>query len=78
MVTKGMYGVLDVLGSAGELLTSPEEADAVYCIMIGTLPPGVSVPLHHSEPGEVLSGDRKPIVPGAPPQVPASDHGRTS
>jgi len=46
IVKKGPYGVLDVLGPTIEFLTSPEEADAVYCIFKGTIPPGVSVPLH--------------------------------
>jgi quercetin dioxygenase-like cupin family protein len=33
-----------------EFLNSPDEKDAAYCIMISTIPPGVSVPLH-SHPG---------------------------
>src|SRR5258708_19543785 len=44
VVNKGT--VLDVCGPTVEFLNSPEETDAVYCIMIGTIPPGVSVPLH--------------------------------
>jgi quercetin dioxygenase-like cupin family protein len=43
---KGMDGVLDVFGPTVEFLTSPSEAEAVYCVMRGTIPPGVSVPLH--------------------------------
>jgi quercetin dioxygenase-like cupin family protein len=46
IVNRGMYGVLDVLGPTVEFLTSPDETDAVYCVMIGTIPPGISVPLH--------------------------------
>jgi quercetin dioxygenase-like cupin family protein len=45
IVNKGMYGALDVFGPTIEFLTSPEEVDA-YCVMIGTIPPGISVPLH--------------------------------
>jgi quercetin dioxygenase-like cupin family protein len=44
VVTRGTYGVLDVLGPTIELLTPTE--NALYCVMLGTLPPGVSVPLH--------------------------------
>jgi quercetin dioxygenase-like cupin family protein len=46
IVNRGMYGVLDVLGPTVEFLTPPEEAGAVYSVMKGTIPPGVSVPLH--------------------------------
>jgi quercetin dioxygenase-like cupin family protein len=46
VVNKGINRVLDVGGPTVEFLNSPEETDAVYCIMIGTIPPGVSVPLH--------------------------------
>jgi quercetin dioxygenase-like cupin family protein len=46
IVDRRTYGVLDVLGPTLELLTSPEETGAVYCVMMGTVPPGVSVPLH--------------------------------
>jgi quercetin dioxygenase-like cupin family protein len=50
VVNRGMYGVLDVLGPTVEFLTPPEETDAVYCVIKGTIPPGVSVPLHsHSD-----------------------------
>lgn len=50
IVNKGMYGVLDVFGPTVEFLTSPSGADAVNCVMMGTIPPGVSVPLHsHSD-----------------------------
>jgi quercetin dioxygenase-like cupin family protein len=59
IVSKGTYGVLDVLGPTVEFLTSPLESDAVYCVMRGTIPPGVSVPLHsHAdvESFNVISG----------------------
>lgn len=54
-----MYGILDVLGPTIEFLTSPEETDAVYCVMKGTIPPGISVPLHSHADAEsffLLSG----------------------
>jgi len=41
---------LDVFGPRIEFFTSPEEADGTYCVMMGTIPPGVAVPLHsHSD-----------------------------
>jgi quercetin dioxygenase-like cupin family protein len=46
IVYKGMYGALDVLGPTIEFLTPPDDRDAGYCVMRGTIPPGVSVPLH--------------------------------
>jgi quercetin dioxygenase-like cupin family protein len=46
VINTGREGVLDVCGPTVEFLNSPEETDAVYCTMIGTIPPGVSVPLH--------------------------------
>ena len=46
IIHKGIDGVLDVFGPTVEFLTSPSEAEAVYCVMRGTMPPGVTVPLH--------------------------------
>jgi quercetin dioxygenase-like cupin family protein len=48
-----------VFGPTVEFLTLPEEPDAGYCVMIGTVPPGVSVPLHSHPDAEsfyILSG----------------------
>jgi quercetin dioxygenase-like cupin family protein len=59
IVNKGAYGRLDVFGPIVEFLSSPDEPDAIYCVMIGTIPPGVSVPLHSHADIEsfyVLSG----------------------
>jgi quercetin dioxygenase-like cupin family protein len=53
------FSLFDVFGPTVEFLTSPEETDSGYCVMIGTVPPGVSVPLHsHSDPESfyLLSG----------------------
>lgn len=58
-VHRGAHGVLDVFGPTVEFLTLPEEPDAGYCVMIGTIPPGVSVPLHSHPDAEsfyILSG----------------------
>jgi anti-sigma factor ChrR (cupin superfamily) len=46
LVRESSYGVLDVLGPTVEFLTAPSEKDAEFCVMRGTIPPGVSVPLH--------------------------------
>jgi quercetin dioxygenase-like cupin family protein len=51
--------VLDVLGPTVEFLVLPSESAAGYCIMKGTIPPGVSVPLHSHPDDEsffLLSG----------------------
>jgi quercetin dioxygenase-like cupin family protein len=45
---------LDVLGPTIQLLTSPEDESAP-CVMRGTIPPDVSVPLHsHPDPETLL------------------------
>jgi quercetin dioxygenase-like cupin family protein len=46
IVNEGTNGVLDVFGPTLDFLILPEEADSAYCVMTGTIPPGVSVPLH--------------------------------
>jgi quercetin dioxygenase-like cupin family protein len=46
IVSKGTYSALDVFGPTIEFLTLPEETDAAYVMMMGTIPSGVSVPLH--------------------------------
>jgi quercetin dioxygenase-like cupin family protein len=59
LVRRGTYGVLDVFGPTIEFLALAQEAEADYCVMIGTIPPGVSVPLHrHPDPESfyLLSG----------------------
>jgi quercetin dioxygenase-like cupin family protein len=51
--------MIEVFGPTLELLTDPNEAGAVYSVLKGTIPPGVSVPLHsHADPESfyVLSG----------------------
>lgn len=47
IVKEGTYGVLDVFGPTLGFLIFPEKAEGgAYCVMTGTIPPGVSVPLH--------------------------------
>jgi quercetin dioxygenase-like cupin family protein len=51
---------LDVLGPTVSFLTPPDGADAEPCVMRGTMPPGVVVPLHsHADPETflMLSGE---------------------
>ncbi len=72
--------VIDVLGPTIQFLTSPEERDAP-CIMRGTIPPAVSIPLHsHADPetflmisgaveGLVVAGDDFTWVPIEPGQT---------
>jgi len=63
VVEAGEGAVLDVLGPRIEPLTSREES--AYCVMKGTMPPAVSVPLHSHEDAEsfyVLSGEIQGLV----------------
>jgi quercetin dioxygenase-like cupin family protein len=59
IVDRSAHNVLDLFGPKIEFLTSPRDPEAVYCVMVGTIPPGVSVPLHSHADVEsfyVLSG----------------------
>ncbi len=52
--------VLELLGPTVEFLTSPEDPQNDFCVIRGTVPPGVSVPLHsHADTEDflVLSGE---------------------
>lgn len=63
VVNAGHGLILDLGGPTAESLTSREE-DA-YCVMKGTLPPGISVPLHSHGDAEsfyVLSGEAQILV----------------
>ena len=55
---------LDVLGPTIQFVTSPAEADAP-CVMLGTIPPGVAIPLHsHRDPETfvMISGSVEGLV----------------
>jgi quercetin dioxygenase-like cupin family protein len=59
VIKPGTSDVLDVLGPTVEILTPPSPIDAAYCVMRGTIPAGVSVPLHSHPDDEsffLLSG----------------------
>lgn len=45
LIRRGTVPLLDVLGPTVEILT-PGDAETGYCVMQGSLPPGVPVPLH--------------------------------
>ena len=46
---------IDVLGPTIQYLTSPDAGDGEPCVMRGTIPPGVAVPLHsHADPETFL------------------------
>ncbi|RWN65916.1 MAG: hypothetical protein EOR99_19420 [Mesorhizobium sp.] len=43
---------LDMLGPVVQFLTAPRDGEP--CVMRGTIPPGVTVPLHsHADPGDL-------------------------
>jgi quercetin dioxygenase-like cupin family protein len=56
---KKSHAILDVLGPTVEFLVLPSECAGDYCVIRGTIPPGVSVPLHSHPDNEsffLLSG----------------------
>jgi quercetin dioxygenase-like cupin family protein len=56
---KKSHVVLDVLGPTVEFLVLPSESEDRYCVLKGTIPAGVSVPLHSHRDDEsffLLSG----------------------
>jgi quercetin dioxygenase-like cupin family protein len=70
-----MTTALEVLGPIIELLTDPAETGTPYCLIKGTIPPGVSVPLHSHVDAEtfyVLSGTAQTLV-----EVDGTRHWRT-
>lgn len=47
--------VLELLGPTVEFLTSPQDAQNDFCVLKGTIPPSVSVPLHsHADTDDFL------------------------
>jgi quercetin dioxygenase-like cupin family protein len=57
--------VLDVLGSTVEFMVLPSESKDRYCVLKGTIPPGVSVPLHSHPDDEsffLFSGSLQALV----------------
>lgn len=56
---------LDVLGPTVQLLTPLDDNDDAPCVMRGTIPPGVSIPLHaHADPETfyVISGEAEGLA----------------
>ena len=65
VVRKGDCSVFEVLGARVEFLVGPREDDEAPCIIRGTMPPGVSVPIHSHKAVEVffiLSGNIKVLL----------------
>ena len=59
VIKAGTTKLLNVLGPTLQMLTSPTEPGIEYCVMEGTIPPGVSIPLHSHPDNEsfyVLAG----------------------
>ena len=64
---KKSHAVLDVLGPTVEFLVLPSESEDRYCVLKGTIPPGVSIPLHSHPDDEsffLLSGIVQALEPG--------------
>ncbi|HEY7191163.1 MAG TPA: cupin domain-containing protein [Vicinamibacterales bacterium] len=62
----GNRQILDVLGVAVEFVTTPAEAANLYCVIKGTIPAGMAVPLHsHPDPESfyVVSGSEQILAP---------------
>ncbi|MBV8213676.1 MAG: cupin domain-containing protein [Verrucomicrobia bacterium] len=60
LVVEADCETLDVLGPSVQFLVRPQVNDEAPCVIKGTIPPGVSVPIHRHEAIEsfyVLSGD---------------------
>ena len=56
--------VLDLLGPTVEFITSPDGPQD-FCVLKGTIPPGVAVPLHSHDDAEaffVLSGTQQALI----------------
>jgi quercetin dioxygenase-like cupin family protein len=52
--------VLELFGPTVEFLTSSQDTQSDFCVLKGTLPPGISVPLHsHTDTEDffVISGE---------------------
>ena len=56
----GTHQLLDVLGATIEFLALPNEAE-VYCVIKGTIPPAMSVPLHSHPDAESYSSSRESV-----------------
>jgi hypothetical protein len=73
--------VLDLLGPTVEFITSPDGPED-FCVLKGTIPPGVAVPLHsHDDPEAffVVSGPQQALIQGGPRKPPnAEDLARLS
>jgi mannose-6-phosphate isomerase-like protein (cupin superfamily) len=65
VVREGNGSVFEVLGASVEFLVGPQADDEAPCIIRGTMPPGVSVPIHSHKAVEVffiLSGNIEILI----------------
>jgi hypothetical protein len=65
LVEPERFEILDVMGPTIQFLTSPEADDLWPCVMRGTIPPGVDIPLHsHRDPETfvAISGEVEGLV----------------
>jgi quercetin dioxygenase-like cupin family protein len=65
VVREGNCSVFEVLGASVEFLVGPQADDEAPCIIRGTMPPGLSVPIHSHKAVEVffiLSGNIEVLI----------------
>jgi mannose-6-phosphate isomerase-like protein (cupin superfamily) len=65
LVEPEQIATLSILGPTIQVLTPPEADDALPCLMRGTIPPGVDIPMHaHADPETfyVISGEAEGLV----------------
>jgi quercetin dioxygenase-like cupin family protein len=58
---------LDVFGPTVEFLRRPSDADADFCVLLGVVPPGVTVPLHSHDDAEdfyIVAGTQQVLMHG--------------
>jgi quercetin dioxygenase-like cupin family protein len=58
---------LDAFGPTVEFLRRPDDADAGFCVMLGVVPPGVTVPLHSHGDAEdfyIVDGTQQVLIHG--------------
>jgi uncharacterized RmlC-like cupin family protein len=65
MLHESEHPLLDVFGPTVQFLTSPEEAEGTFCILIGVIPRDGFIPIHSHEGIEcffMLSGQQEVVV----------------
>jgi quercetin dioxygenase-like cupin family protein len=65
MLHESEHPLLDVFGPTVQFLTSPDEAEGIFCIMISVIPEDAFIPIHSHEDIEcffMLSGQQEVVV----------------